>query len=72
MEVTELRSASFIVRIWLEAWPTPTEPAVWRGLITHVPSAQKAPILDLDDIITFVRPHLEQLCQPPRPSDPPC
>ena len=38
MDLTELHTHSFIVKIWLETPPDGAHPATWRGHITHVPS----------------------------------
>jgi hypothetical protein len=51
----------FIVRIWLEETAEEAGQAVWRGHITHVPSGERRYLKELDDIVAFVAPYLEEM-----------
>jgi hypothetical protein len=61
MDLPELYTHSFIVRIWLEEAAQGASQAVWRGHITHVPSGERCYIKELNDIRDFIMPYLEQM-----------
>jgi len=52
---------SFIIKIWLEETAAEAGRVTWRGHITHVPSGQRSYVQDLDDIVTFMIPYLEEM-----------
>ena len=68
MDLPELNTHSFIVKIWLEAPADATQPAAWRGHITHVPSGRRRYLRDLSAIAAFIRPYLDEMGvkRPPR------
>ena len=35
--------------------------AIWRGSITHVPSGERRYLHNLDDILGFIAPYLQQM-----------
>jgi hypothetical protein len=50
----------FLVRIWAEPRERPGEPAVYRGRIEHVRSAQAGYFAELEQLLTFIRRCLDQ------------
>ena len=60
MELTERKTCSFIIKIWLEE-TTEGGQVLWRGHITHVPSGNRRYLQDLDEIKDFITPWLERL-----------
>ena len=52
---------AFVVKIWLEAAPTPRRPPIWRGHVTHVRSGQRRSVKSLCEIMTFLAIHLQKL-----------
>jgi hypothetical protein len=61
MEQTESRTHSFIIKIWLEEEMDESSRTMWRGHITHVPSGKRHYIQDVNAILSFIQPYLEQL-----------
>jgi hypothetical protein len=61
MESLEVTNHPFVVRIWLEETAEEAGRATWRGHITHVPSGERRYLEDLDDIIAFIAPYLEEM-----------
>ena len=60
MVAAEESTHSFIVKIWLEEIASETTPAHWRGHITHVISGTRCYIEDINDVLAFMRPYLQQ------------
>jgi hypothetical protein len=54
----EPNTQAFIVRIWREQAGHRPDQVIWRGHITHVPSGERCYLKRLDDIFTFMVPHL--------------
>jgi hypothetical protein len=61
LELFEDTSHPFIVSIWLEETVAEAGKAVWRGYVTHVPSGKRRYLNDLEDIVAFIAPYLEQV-----------
>jgi hypothetical protein len=61
MEQPESNTCSFIIKIWLEEITGETGHTVWRGHVTHVPSGKRHYIQDLNAILLFMQPYLEQI-----------
>ena len=61
MDPFETSTHSFIIKIWREWTGTQPGHATWRGSITHVPSGERRYLHDLKDILTFIKPYLEQM-----------
>ena len=61
MELYESKTHPFIIKLWLEETAEETSRATWRGHITHVPSGERRYLQELDEIITFIIPYLEQM-----------
>lgn len=61
MDLYESNTHPFIVKIWLEETAVEAGQATWRGHITHVPSGERRPVKDLDDIVAFIVPYLEAM-----------
>ena len=59
MDLVELNTHSFVVKIWMEETATETKNPLWRGHITHVPSGSRRYLGHLNGIISFVRPYLK-------------
>jgi hypothetical protein len=59
MDLFEVNTHSFIVKIWLEKTATGARGAVWRGHVTHVPSGKRRYVRDLHDILGFIALYLE-------------
>lgn len=66
MDPTDPQSHSFIVKVWLEESVEEAGEAIWRGHITHVPSAERRYLHTLDDIVDFVGPYLERMGVEPK------
>ncbi len=59
--MAEQEPQSFVLKIWVEETAEEAGQVKWRGHITHVPSHSRRYVQDLDDIVLFVSPYLEQL-----------
>jgi len=57
----ESNTHSFIIKIWLEETVTETQPASWRGHITHVPSGERRYLKSLSEVPAFIEPYLQQM-----------
>ena len=57
MDLSESTLHSFIIKLWLEA-DYKSEPDVWRGYITHVPTGDRRYLKRLSDITDFVQEYL--------------
>ena len=70
MYLAETNTHSFVIRIWLEETPQETPRPTWRGHITHVPSGQRRYLQDLNEMVAFIRPYVEEMkgadASPPR------
>jgi hypothetical protein len=60
-------SHSFIITIWLAEPPAQGDRAAWRGTITHVGTAERGLLHELDGISGFIAPYLEPVRLRPRP-----
>lgn len=61
MDVYELNTHSFIVKIWLEDTIEEADQVTWRGHITHVTTGKRSYIQSLSEIIHFIRPYLQKM-----------
>ena len=61
MSSFEQGSHSFIVRIWWEPREIEGASAEWRGLIEHVASGKQHYCQDLEEIIAFIIPYLQEM-----------
>ena len=61
MDLYEVNTHSFIVKIWLEESAEEAGRAKWRGYITHVSSGERRYLEDLNEILLFIAPYLEQM-----------
>lgn len=52
---------SFVIKIWLEETVDETGRALWRGHITHIPSKRRVYLEELNEVILFIIPYLEQM-----------
>lgn len=59
MDLFEVNTHPFIIRIWVEETAEEADRATWRGHITHVPSGERRYLKDLGDITAFIAPYLE-------------
>lgn len=59
MDLSESTLHSFIIKLWLEADCSKSEPNVWRGYITHVPTGERRYLKRLSDITDFVQEYLD-------------
>lgn len=64
MELGETPTHSFIIKVWLEEAASESQPAIWRGHITHVPSHARRYIKDITEILRFINPYLEEMSVP--------
>jgi hypothetical protein len=61
-ELFENHTHSFIVKVWLERTAAERASQVtWRGHITHVPSGERRYLKDLNEVIYFIGPYLEEM-----------
>jgi hypothetical protein len=51
----------FIIRIWRELHENPGIPPEWRGVIEHLQSKRRVYIRDLNKVIQFISPYLEEM-----------
>lgn len=61
MDLVDLKTHSFVIKIWIEGSPEGSSPTSWRGHITHVPSGERRYLKDLDGIKMFIAPYLKVL-----------
>jgi hypothetical protein len=61
MALLEDRTASFIVRIWLESSSDASMICEWRGVIEQVGSSKKIYFRELNAIVEFIKPRLEEI-----------
>ena len=61
MDVSEVTTHSFIVKIWVEELAGASGHAVWRGYVTHVPDGKRYYLRDLDDLTAFIAPYIERM-----------
>ncbi len=61
MDSYETNTHPFIVKIWLEETAEEAGRATWRGYIIHIPSGKQRYLQDLDDILIFIVPYLEEM-----------
>ncbi len=61
LDLFEVNTHPFIVKVWLEETAQQAGQATWRGHITHVPSGERRYLKDLDDITAFILPYLEEM-----------
>jgi hypothetical protein len=52
---------SFIIKIWLEEMADANKPFAWRGHVMHVPDGKRQYVQNLNDIIGFIEPYLEDI-----------
>lgn len=57
MDLPEAEVHSFIVKLWFES---ESRPVKWHGHVTHVPGGERRYLRELDDIVDFVEPYLEE------------
>lgn len=61
MNLPDAINQSFIIRVWIEEPATESQPAVWRGHVTHVPSGARKYIQNLNEIAVIIAPYLVEL-----------
>lgn len=61
MDEFESVTQSFIIKIWLEEMVKESGRALWRGHVTHVPSGERRYLKDLEAILAFIGPYLEEM-----------
>jgi hypothetical protein len=61
MDIYEAGEHRFIIRIYLEETLEEAGFATWRGQICHVGDGRKERVQDLDDIVGFIVPYLEEM-----------
>ena len=61
MDLLELYTHSFVIKIWLEEAAEEGIGALWRGHITHVGSNQRQYFQKLEDLVLFIWPYLEEM-----------
>ena len=61
LDLFEVNTHPFIVKVWLEETAQQAGWATWRGHITHVPSGERRDLKNLDDITVFISSYLEEI-----------
>ena len=61
MDLLEVNTHSFIVRIWLEEVASEDKGALWRGYVRHVPTGEQQYLESLEDILLFIGPYLSKM-----------
>ncbi len=55
----------FILRIWREPREIEGAELEWRGVIEHVPTGERRYFNELNDVVDFLRPYLQQMGHKP-------
>jgi hypothetical protein len=61
VDLLEVSTQSFIIKIWIEETAAEAGRVVWRGHITHAASGQRRYFENLDDILPFLHPYLREM-----------
>jgi hypothetical protein len=61
MDLFEVNTHPFIIKIWLEESAQEAGQATWRGHITHVPTGERRYLRRLDDILAFIIPYMKEM-----------
>ena len=61
MSSVESSIQSFVIRVWVEERAESSDSLPWRGHITHVPTGAKQYLKDLDDILAFMVPYMNEM-----------
>jgi hypothetical protein len=61
VDLIDLKTHSFVIKIWIEGSSEGYPPTSWRGHITHVPSGERRYLKDLDGIKVFIAPYLRSV-----------
>lgn len=61
MELLELFTHSFVIKIWLEETAEEAGAARWRGHVTHVGSKKRRHFQELGDLLAFIWPYLQKM-----------
>lgn len=61
LDMVELNTHSFVVKIWIEETSIETKNPLWRGHITHVPSGTRRYLSHLNGMMAFVKPYLKNM-----------
>lgn len=61
MDVYELTTCSFIVKIWIEEFSDQMGKPLWRGHITHLPGGERKYFEDLGQMFDFMLPYLQAM-----------
>jgi hypothetical protein len=63
MEFPDKTSHAFVIHVWLEEPARADSPALWRGSVTNVLDKRKIYFQDLNDLLAFLKPYIEQLTE---------
>lgn len=69
MDVFEIDTQSFIVKIWVDESTEPSDELIWCGQITHVLSGERFDLQSLDDIGAFMNLFLREADRPGQPDE---
>lgn len=61
VDLFEVDTHSFVIKIWLEETAEEAGHVTWRGQITHVPSGEKRYVQELPEISRFIWSFLEKM-----------
>jgi hypothetical protein len=61
MDLFELSTQSFLIKIWVEETAEEAGETLWRGHITHVHSGERQHFQDLPEIMSFMQPYLAEM-----------
>lgn len=61
LELYEVNTYVFVVKIWLEESTGENDEAVWRGHITSQPSGERRYFQSLEELVGFIEPYLERM-----------
>jgi hypothetical protein len=61
MDLFELSTQSFLIKIWVEETAEEAGETLWRGHITHVHSGERQHFQDLPEVLTFMQPYLTEM-----------
>lgn len=61
LDLFETSIHSFVIKIWLEETADENASNLWRGHISHIPSGEKRYIQNLNEMMFFVFPYIEEI-----------
>lgn len=61
IDPNEIKSHSFVLKIWVNEPPDHEDISTWRGRITHVMEGRYMYVKNLEEIIQFLMPYFKRM-----------